>query len=50
MTIDGQKLSAINAKDSTFAANLGKNVVNNIASATMNSALTGTTMPNNLII
>jgi hypothetical protein len=48
MTIDGQKLSAINAKDSTFGANLGKNLINNMASATMNSALTGAKLEDSL--
>ncbi len=48
LTIGDQKLSAINAKDSSFAANLGKAVVNNVASASMTSALTGTSLEDNL--
>ncbi len=41
-------LDKINAKDSTFGANLGKAVVNNLAIATMTSALTGTSLEDNL--
>ncbi len=48
LTIDGQKLSQINAKDSTFAANLSKNVVNSLANATMTSAITGTSLEDNI--
>ncbi len=48
LTIGDQKLSAINAKDSTFAANLGKAVINNVASATMTSALTGVSLEDSL--
>ncbi|MEJ7137374.1 DUF637 domain-containing protein [Amphibiibacter pelophylacis] len=35
------KLDAVTPQMSGFTANLGKNIINNVASATMNSALTG---------
>ena len=41
-------LDKINAKDSTFGANLGKAVVNNLANAGVTSALTGTSLEDNI--
>jgi hypothetical protein len=41
-------LDKINAKDSTFGANLGKAVVNNLANAGVTSAITGTSLEDNI--
>jgi Possible hemagglutinin (DUF637)/Pre-toxin domain with VENN motif len=42
------ELDKINVKDSTFGANLGKAVVNNLANALMTSAITGTPLEDNI--
>jgi uncharacterized membrane protein YeaQ/YmgE (transglycosylase-associated protein family) len=48
LTIDGKKLNDITPKNSNFGTNLGKNLVNNFTSAVLNSAVTGTSLEDNV--
>ncbi|WP_171816062.1 DUF637 domain-containing protein, partial [Serpentinimonas barnesii] len=48
LSVNGQMLSSISPQTAGFGANLGKAVIHNVASATINSALTGAKLQDSL--
>ena len=48
LMIEGKKLNDITPKNSNFGTNFGKNLVNNFSSAVINSAVTGTSLEDNV--
>ncbi|MFN3809115.1 MAG: filamentous hemagglutinin N-terminal domain-containing protein [Roseateles asaccharophilus] len=48
LTLNGQTLASITPQNSGFAANLGKAVISNVASAAINSTLTGASLEDSI--